>query len=545
MPGISLEVPEKRGFLNILRSDATQYISPTIGGDNWNQRWCVLKEGCLFIYESNKDEIEIEVLSLDKGQVKEKEIKDNCFQLTATLVFGNGQYNENGPIVTRYLSTPPFEEFEYFAWIVSLRGVIFFLRSLNSSNTSSLSPQVNKIKKSNQRYSLPPLSTVSPGSPRETTTTTTTTTEKSHSGFVPTHKKVGSNGGSPSVNKMLTPNKINGSLAPGSPSSSTFDSSSADDEMNGFKKGYLGVQGGKLISKWKQRWVVLNQESISIYKSQEQQETSKKEPKKSIQIIFCSAKVVKSTNDKYTFQVLTTDKTLHFSCVSGSQMLNWITCIQSAQSISMEAYLKYKTGGGGSGGSGGGGHSSHSRTNSNTSSSSVNSSNRLSMRLKEDDVEDGVQKMLDENKESLNKLLEQEDNKYCSDCGCPSPLWASINLGVFICINCSGVHRNLGVHLSKVRSVTMDIWDRNMIQFFRDTGGNDKVNQLYEYNIPPQFKKLTPDSTMEERDKYIRSKYEHKLFFSPSSSTTTSSNHSENPSPLSASVSSNPESSIV
>lgn len=50
----------------------------------------------------------------------------------------------------------------------------------------------------------------------------------------------------------------------------------------------------------------------------------------------------------------------------------------------------------------------------------------------------------------LQELLREDENKYCADCEAKQPRWASWNLGVFLCIRCAGLHRNLGVHISKV-----------------------------------------------------------------------------------------------
>lgn len=65
---------------------------------------------------------------------------------------------------------------------------------------------------------------------------------------------------------------------------------------------------------------------------------------------------------------------------------------------------------------------------------------------------------------SLDKLLQLPGNGNCADCGAKAPRWASINIGVFLCIECSGVHRDLGSHISKVRSVTLDDWDIQWIE---------------------------------------------------------------------------------
>lgn len=49
-------------------------------------------------------------------------------------------------------------------------------------------------------------------------------------------------------------------------------------------------------------------------------------------------------------------------------------------------------------------------------------------------------------------------NGFCVDCDAPTPEWASLNLGILMCIECSGIHRNLGSHISKVRSLGLDEW---------------------------------------------------------------------------------------
>ncbi|KAF2323764.1 hypothetical protein GH714_036860 [Hevea brasiliensis] len=112
----------------------------------------------------------------------------------------------------------------------------------------------------------------------------------------------------------------------------------------------------------------------------------------------------------------------------------------------------------------------------------------------------------------LEKLLSQSGNKICADCGSPDPKWVSLSHGVFICIKCSGVHRSLGVHISKVLSVKLDEWTDEQVNNFIDLGGNTAANRKYEACLPDEYRKPKPDASIEERSEFIRRKYEQLQF---------------------------------
>lgn len=117
------------------------------------------------------------------------------------------------------------------------------------------------------------------------------------------------------------------------------------------------------------------------------------------------------------------------------------------------------------------------------------------------------------NEQILLDLLKIESNKYCADCGQKGTIftffynnhcfnylsgtrWASWNIGVFLCIRCGGLHRSLGTHISKVKSVTLDKWTDEQIEVILSginqfvlillqsikSKGNSKVNMIYNPN---------------------------------------------------------------
>ncbi|KAL3978105.1 N1-acetylpolyamine oxidase [Sarotherodon galilaeus] len=114
---------------------------------------------------------------------------------------------------------------------------------------------------------------------------------------------------------------------------------------------------------------------------------------------------------------------------------------------------------------------------------------------------------------ALQAIRNAKGNNFCVDCDAPNPTWASLNLGALICIECSGIHRNLGTHLSRVRSLALDDLPRELTLVLSAIG-NHMVNSIWEARTMGH-RKPAPDATREERESWIRAKYEQKLFVAP------------------------------
>ncbi|XP_035477553.2 arf-GAP with GTPase, ANK repeat and PH domain-containing protein 1 isoform X2 [Scophthalmus maximus] len=111
---------------------------------------------------------------------------------------------------------------------------------------------------------------------------------------------------------------------------------------------------------------------------------------------------------------------------------------------------------------------------------------------------------------ALQSIRSIRGNGHCADCEAQNPDWASLNLGALICIECSGIHRNLGTHLSRVRSLDLDEWPLELIRVMSAIG-NELANSVWEANAQGRLKP-GPDASREERERWIRAKYEQRLF---------------------------------
>uniref|UniRef100_A0A8C7RQK9 ArfGAP with GTPase domain, ankyrin repeat and PH domain 3 n=1 Tax=Oncorhynchus mykiss TaxID=8022 RepID=A0A8C7RQK9_ONCMY len=111
---------------------------------------------------------------------------------------------------------------------------------------------------------------------------------------------------------------------------------------------------------------------------------------------------------------------------------------------------------------------------------------------------------------SIQSIRNVRGNSFCVDCDTANPDWASLNLGALICIECSGIHRNLGTHLSRVRSLDLDDWPVELSMVLMAIG-NTMANSVWEGSLEG-YTKVGADSTRSERERWIRAKYEQKLF---------------------------------
>lgn len=127
--------------------------------------------------------------------------------------------------------------------------------------------------------------------------------------------------------------------------------------------------------------------------------------------------------------------------------------------------------------------------------------------------------------DAMTLILNVPGNRTCADCSSSVVEWASVNLGLVLCIECSGVHRGLGVHVSKVRSLNLDTWDKQTVDFMLQQG-NKKTNCYYEATLGTgphvTVRKPATNASKAQRSEFIQQKYVALAFTPPLTERTSS-----------------------
>ncbi|KAH9598910.1 Arf GTPase activating protein [Trypanosoma melophagium] len=115
------------------------------------------------------------------------------------------------------------------------------------------------------------------------------------------------------------------------------------------------------------------------------------------------------------------------------------------------------------------------------------------------------------NRQRVELICQTPPNNTCNDCNSNGTRWASVNHGVFLCIRCSGIHRSLGVHVTKIKSTNMDKWLTTEVNLM-EAIGNKKGKLLYEARLPKGMKPMTSAEQESTLKTFIQQKYQEKAF---------------------------------
>ncbi|XP_061731336.1 arf-GAP with coiled-coil, ANK repeat and PH domain-containing protein 3-like isoform X3 [Nerophis ophidion] len=264
-------------------------------------------------------------------------------------------------------------------------------------------------------------------------------------------------------------------------------------------EGYLFKRASNAFKTWNRRWFSI-QNSQLVYQ---------KKLKDSLTVVvedlrLCSVKPCEDNERRFCFEVVSPTKSCMMQAESEKLRQAWIQAVQASiasayKDIADNYYIERLD-----------------RTASPSTSSIDSASEPRERSERVDKVHRGgerVDKVYRGGGEGLLQRVQNlAGNERCCDCGQTAPCWASINLGVLLCIECSGIHRSLGVHCSKVRSLTLDSWEPELLKLMCELG-NTVVNHIYEGACQDLgVKKPGASSPRQEKEAWIKSKYVEKRF---------------------------------
>jgi Arf-GAP/SH3 domain/ANK repeat/PH domain-containing protein len=267
---------------------------------------------------------------------------------------------------------------------------------------------------------------------------------------------------------------------------------------------------------WHKFWIVLDQGKLSEYSNWKQKLDLHMEP---IDLRMASVREARNAERRFCFEVITPQFKRIYQATSEEDMANWIRSINNALQSAVEGRglppppvpSKNESSGRDIGSILTGKSSSvsghHGYSNSASNSGGVNRRTTVGARPSY------VRHDSNNYEENPSRLLQvvrdaDEGNKWCADCGSSSKVeWVSINLGIVLCIECSGIHRSLGTHISKIRSLTLDVhsFSNDIVEILLQIG-NRVSNMIWEATLD-QSVKPSAGSTREQRLRFIAAKY--------------------------------------
>ncbi|XP_060756038.1 arf-GAP with SH3 domain, ANK repeat and PH domain-containing protein 1 isoform X2 [Neoarius graeffei] len=231
-------------------------------------------------------------------------------------------------------------------------------------------------------------------------------------------------------------------------------------EFGSEKRGYLLKKSDGLRKVWQRRKCSVKGGILTISHA-----TSNRQPVK-LNLLTCQVKP--STEDRKCFDLISHNRTYHFQAEDEQEFVIWISVL------------------------------------TNSKEEALNMAFRGEQTAGEDGLEDLTKAIIDD-------VLRIPGNEVCCDCGAADPRWLSTNLGILTCIECSGIHREMGVHISRIQSMELDKLGTSELLLAKNVG-NSNFNEIMEGNLPCPSPKPTRSSDMTIRKEFINAKYmDHKF----------------------------------
>nr|XP_020730851.1 arf-GAP with SH3 domain, ANK repeat and PH domain-containing protein 1 isoform X3 [Odocoileus virginianus texanus] len=226
-------------------------------------------------------------------------------------------------------------------------------------------------------------------------------------------------------------------------------------EYGSEKKGYLLKKSDGIRKVWQRRKCSVKNGILTISHA-----TSNRQPAK-LNLLTCQVKP--NAEDKKSFDLISHNRTYHFQAEDEQDYVAWISVLTNSkeEALTMAFRGEQSTG--------------------------------------ENSLEDLTKAII----EDVQRL---PGNDVCCDCGSAEPTWLSTNLGILTCIECSGIHREMGVHISRIQSLELDKLGTSELLLAKNVG-NNSFNDIMEANLPSPSPKPTPSSDMTVRKEYITAKY--------------------------------------